>query len=134
MSGLNASNASLNAHDARWEKQFAKLVAFQQRFGHCRVLNPWLEDRSLSNWLAAQRHAYWRGTLKPERQERLVAIGFAWRGRFKPQITWEEHLVELVAFKARFGHCNVPWRELEHRRLCNWVTAQRGLQAAGRLS
>ena len=43
--------------------------------------------------------------------------------RQQSEESWQVQYNELVEFKRKFGHCNVPRRE--NRRLGNWVTRQR---------
>lgn len=38
----------------------------------------------------------------------------------RPSKTFDEHFVDLVAFKERYGHCNVPHRFKENPSLGNW--------------
>jgi len=40
-------------------------------------------------------------------------------------VTWDERFSELVAYKGRFGDCNVPQRWLDNQQLANWVAVQR---------
>ena len=49
-------------------------------------------------------------------------------------VRWDQRYGELVAFKAREGHCNVPALYPENPRLGQWVRVQRRVQALGRLS
>lgn len=130
---LNAPNDLPFNQAARWERQFAKLVAFQQRFGHCRVPKRWQEDPSLAIWVDNQRQAFWRNTLKADRQRRLVQIGFNGRGGPHAIVSWENRIAQLVAFKARFGHCNVPCHWPEDPAFGNWVSNQRQFKKQGLL-
>lgn len=38
---------------------------------------------------------------------------------------WDQYYEELKAFKARFGHCNVPRGYKENKKLGRWVDKQR---------
>ena len=40
---------------------------------------------------------------------------------------------ELMEFKERFGHCEVPSTWTENPPLAKWVTVQRALQSVGKL-
>jgi hypothetical protein len=130
---LNVSNGLFPNQAARWERQFARLVAFQQRFGHCRVPKRWPEDPGLAIWVDNQRQAYWRNTLKAERQHRLVQIGFNGRGNPHAVASWEDRFAQLVAFKARFGHCDVHCRWSEDPSFGYWVSTQRRFKKQGLL-
>lgn len=64
----------------RWEHRFAQLLAYKERFGHCRVPNKWPEDISFGHWVHTQRAFKRKGTLAPESIARLDAIDFEWAG------------------------------------------------------
>lgn len=61
------------------------------------------------------------GRLTDDRICRLQKLGFVWSLRDD----WQKHYDELKAYKAQNGHCNVPARYAENRRLGIWVSAQR---------
>ena len=61
---------------ARWEYNFHLLERFVEREGHCRVPSRHVEDgENLGSWLNAQKDAYRRGKLLPDRYEKLKALG-----------------------------------------------------------
>ncbi|MGN7612863.1 helicase associated domain-containing protein, partial [Magnetococcales bacterium HHB-1] len=75
----------LNQLNFEWDKQralvedfFTALTDFKQRFGHCRVPPKWEENSQLGLWTQFQRQAKQRGTLDPERFQRLQALDFEW--------------------------------------------------------
>ena len=49
-------------------------------------------------------------------------------------VSWDERYGQLVAFKAREGHCNVPTSYLEKTQLPIWLNNQRATQRTNRLS
>lgn len=57
-----------------------------------------------------------------ERVSVLDKIGFVWDSHVA---AWEERRNELIAYKNRFGHCNVPSNFPENRKLAIWVKRQR---------
>eukprot|EP00934_Nitzschia_sp_Nitz4_P001966 Nitzschia sp. Nitz4//scaffold107_size73032//27795//30897//NITZ4_005759-RA/size73032-augustus-gene-0.100-mRNA-1//-1//CDS//3329532590//1966//frame0 len=61
------------------------------------------------------------GRLTQDRISRLQNLGFVWSLRDD----WAKHYEELKQFKHMNGHCNVPARFAENRRLGIWVSAQR---------
>jgi hypothetical protein len=115
--------------DAQWEEQFEALIAYEAKHGHCNVPT----GSQLGNWVGTQRGAYkgqGSAKLSAERIKRLDEIGFDWDRR---ATQWEDGFAELVAYKAKHGHCNVP----TGAQLGNWVHAQRRArkgQGTGRLS
>lgn len=68
----------------RWEKRFAQLLAYRERFGHCRVPQKWKDDVPLGRWVEVQRQFKRKGRLSPERIQRLDAIGFQWAAPRSP--------------------------------------------------
>ena len=64
--------------DARWERRFGQLLAFRERFAHCRVSSKWKEDVPFGQWVREQRTLKKKGILKAERLRRLDEIGFQW--------------------------------------------------------
>jgi len=59
-----------------------------------------------------------------ERAEALDNIGFNWK--INPEFlrddkAWQRRYHELKDFKARTGHCWVPWRYNENKALGVWV-------------
>ena len=48
--------------------------------------------------------------------------------------SWDTYFGKLVAFKERFGHCNVETLREKDLSLARWVTAQRTRRAKGALS
>lgn len=61
------------------------------------------------------------GRLTHDRIQRLEELGFVWSLRDD----WYKHYEELKAFKREHGHCNVPARYQNNRRLGIFVSAQR---------
>ena len=122
---------------ARWEERFAQLLAFRERFGHCRVPMRWAEDTCFAHWMHNLRVFRNRGTLNDERIARLEAIGFEWKG---PQFRcptfdahWESMFAQLVAFHAQHGHTEVPPGSMAATGLGKWVQRQRHAVKRGEL-
>mgnify|MGYP001592065932 CR=1 FL=1 len=114
---------------ATWEERFSGLVQFKSKTGHCNVPRNWPENPSLSHWVTTQRQNRKRGTLNEERLRRLNDIGFAWNIR---ESGWEQRFAELVEFKTKTGHCNVPLNWPENPSLGLWVTTQRQVRSGHR--
>jgi uncharacterized protein YebE (UPF0316 family) len=106
----------------QWEEGFGYLHCFHQREGHCCVPNKHNEDGyPLGRWVGTQRVT--KGTMLPERRQRLEALGFVW-DPFAVQ--WEEGFGYLQSFHQREGHCRVPKRHREQNyQLGEWVAKQR---------
>ncbi len=106
-----------------WETNYQKLLVFKQKFGHCEVPKNF-EDKRFARWVGGQRKLNNRKKLKPERKEKLEAIGFPWRLR-APTQSWEEHYQNLVSFKQKYGHCQVSSEDETTKTLGRWVGTQR---------
>jgi hypothetical protein len=107
---------------ARWEIAFSALVKFKDRNGHCRVPQGHLEgDINLGRWVSLQRSHI--DQMSAERKKRLDEVGFVWNPY---GVDWENGFAALVTFKARKGHCNVPYLYTENDfKLGAWVSQQR---------
>ncbi|MCH8243595.1 MAG: helicase associated domain-containing protein, partial [Planctomycetes bacterium] len=58
-----------------------------------------------------------------ERIARLDAIGFDWRTGSDQK--WDAKFDDLVAYKHKFGHCDVPYSFKDDPALGHWVYDQR---------
>ena len=88
--------------EINWNFRFMQLKDYKKRFGNCEVPQNWPENKQLGRWVIRQRTYKWR--LIPERVDALNSIGFSWNTLDK---NWEANFKELVAFKEKFGHCDV---------------------------
>ena len=103
-------------HDA-WEQRFRELQEFQKRHGHCRVYS---NSGKLGVWVSGIRQR--KEKLSQKRLHRLNQLGFDW----DPVDTfWNNQYENLLEFKRRFGHVNVPKGWKENTRLSEWVALQR---------
>ena len=64
--------------EERWEKMFTALAKYKKAHGNCDVPGSWPENPELSSWVVMQRTINRKGILRPERKERLEALGFRW--------------------------------------------------------
>ena len=100
-----------------FDERFKDPMAFKAKFGHCNV--PQTNSRnnkhySLGIWCSDIRCAH--KTIKeggipiPKLSEanmkRLENTGFEWK--LSKKVPFEERFKDLMAFKAEYGHCNVP--------------------------
>ena len=103
-----------------WERMFSELENFKCREGHCNVGVGNKETSNLAAWVRSQRAR--KGKLEPTRVSRLNALGFIWTPY---EVAWEEMFLELVSFRNREGHCNVPYNYEGNHSLFLWVRRQR---------
>jgi hypothetical protein len=106
-----------------WEQRFQELVGFKKINGHVNVPQ---RHGPLGKWVSHQRTQYHRlqegrqSLMTNERREKLDIIGFDFCGRTGPP--WDQRFQELLDFKKKHGHTNVP---TSSRPLRNWVVTQR---------
>jgi hypothetical protein len=120
--------------DQSWEAHLAELADYRKLYGHCRVPARCLENPVLANWVQFQRFSRKRGKLSAKRLDRLNALGFVWEPRNDPSMEWDHRFAQLVAFRRRFGHCQVPYPWPRLPALGVWVKSLREQQQAGTLS
>lgn len=119
-----------NTNESAWEKMYATLIQFKKDMGHCNV-PPKYKNRQLGSWVAHQREAFRQNALSNQRVKRLEELGFI----FDPlNALWDEIYNELVEYKNKNGHCNVPKEYPDNPRLGAWVSKQRLQQSKGKLS
>jgi hypothetical protein len=111
--------------ESRWNGRYAELCAFKDRHGHCRVPQQWRSNPQLGHWVAVLRKQ--RNRLGAKRKWLLDKIGFDWDPF---ETVWENRFRELIDFKRRFGHCNVPHRWKESPALASWVRTLRNNQTS----
>ena len=107
---------------ASWESMYERLLEFKKNNGYCNVPDRWPDDPQLGKWVGKQRTKRNNGLLSNERIERLDEIGFIWDVL---SANWEEMFEDLLEFKKKNGHCNVPSRWSENPKLSRWVSTQR---------
>jgi hypothetical protein len=120
-----------------FDDRFKDLMAFKAEFGHCNVPQTQSNNNkhsSLGQWCSHMRTSYKAikdgGTPKhcykfsKADMKRLENAGFEW----KLLKTFDDRFKDLVAFKGKFGHCNVPQTKSNmntHYSLGNWCSNMR---------
>ena len=100
-----------------FEERLAELAAFKAKYGHYNVPSPnsrSSEYKSLRMWINNIRSSYKkmqegktsRGLLSQDQIRRLEALGFSLNRNTNS--TFEKWLVQLAAFKAKYGNCKAP--------------------------
>ncbi|MDB4634110.1 Helicase associated domain protein [Rubripirellula sp.] len=118
-----------NSVDHAWESRFSELVAYKEKYGTCYIPKKCNENPILTTWVSNLIKN--RNKLPRDQIDRLDTIGFVWN---RLDMIWEEKFNELVAYKAKFGDCIVPNRHQENPDLGRWVTTQRQMKLARKLS
>ncbi|HEY6167657.1 MAG TPA: helicase associated domain-containing protein, partial [Verrucomicrobiae bacterium] len=82
------------------------------------------------------RHLHRSGRLREDRLRRLEGLGWEPRARAlrARSESWETRFAQLVAFKERHGHCQIPIRWPENPALGVWLSNQRQTAVQGKLS
>lgn len=115
--------------DLRWNRRFAELRAHWKKHGR----NSPLGDGALGGWATRQRSRRRAGRLSKARIRRLDSIGFTWTRRADPKpVKWRERMARLRAFRAKHGHCRVPFAHQDHE-LVRLVFYSRNLRRQDRL-
>jgi len=95
----------------RFNRNFKALLEYKHKFGHCNVTRrTHCEFNTLAIWVQNQRTAYKNPSphrnLTDEKIRRMEEIGFKWSMRQ----SLDERFEELMQFKQKYGHCEVPQR------------------------
>lgn len=109
------------SNQKRWEKMFEKLKAFQQEYHHVMVPSTY-EDAFLAKWVIYQRKNH--DQLSVDQKERLESLGFVFDMQQHKALSWEYRYQQLLLFKKKHGHTNVPKHD-KNKRLYDWVRTQR---------
>jgi hypothetical protein len=113
-----------NIREYMWEENYEQLLEYYYTHGHVNV--PARHPGGLGRWVYKQRkeyHARQRGEptrLTTDRMVRLSALGMIWN---IPAASWDESYQQLVEFKEKHGHTNVPTDAKDP--LAVWVHIQR---------
>ena len=116
---------------AKFDERFDELREFKNKFGHCDVPIRYSENPALGQWVSTSRYAYnqiQKGTkpstdLSNERIAAMENLGFKWTTNARA--AFDRHFDELVEFKIKFGHCEVPKRNAEYPALGQWCCDMR---------
>ena len=112
----------------KWYKRFEELRSFRKESGHSNIPTRWSQNPALAQWVKRQRYQYKlkmegkHSTMTEDRQKLLEGLDFVWDSHSN---FWEDRLIELEAFREKYGHCNIPTRFPENPRLAIWAKVQR---------
>eukprot|EP00979_Chaetoceros_neogracilis_P015358 scaffold5756_cov238-Chaetoceros_neogracile.AAC.1 len=130
--GFAFTDTKFAINNEKWNKCFMELVEYTQKNGHCNFPTT---NGSLGSWINRQRALFISKKLKADRYEKLVGIGFAFENaRFETKFgreQWNKCFMELVKYKQKNGHCNVPTKK--NGSLGNWVSTQRAFFTSKKL-
>jgi hypothetical protein len=120
---------SLRKVGSGFDKNFNDLMSFKAKYGHCKVSQRG-EDASLGQWCNIVRGSYKkmqnnqkpRTKLSDEQIQRLNDAGFKWS--LKVGLNFDERFNDLMSFKAKCGHCDVPCTG-DNASLGHWCSEKR---------
>lgn len=120
-----------------WNEKFFQLKNWKKNYGHTRVPCSG-RSKELSKWVRRQqglfRHLNEKKSKKVRtsrdneeslvktRMKRLQSINFEWN---EYQSNFDEGYAQLVKFKAKFGHVNVPNYYEDDPHLSHWIKTMR---------
>jgi len=110
----------------QWKTRYHELVEFHSIHNHC-IVEP-KDDKTLSHWVKRQRYQMKQkqdgkhSTLTDERQDLLQKLGFVWDSH---DAAWEYRFNDLILYRAKYGHTNVPTQCSENPSLGIWAKGQR---------
>ncbi|KAL3923145.1 MAG: hypothetical protein SGILL_001825 [Bacillariaceae sp.] len=129
MDGIEGSEARFRAHQTDiWVDKYEDLVQYKTKNGHCLVPNSYPPNPSLAEWVKRQRYQYKlrvagkHSSMTDDRVAALEKLEFCWNSH---DANWEDKFAELVDYKRRFGHTNVPSTSQDFPKLAVWVKRQR---------
>lgn len=117
--------------EEQWHMRYLELIEYKKEHGHCNIPRNYEENEQLATWVAKQRSQYKlmqqgkESHINARRVEALDKIGFDWSPAFYMLDLWQQRFDELLKFKAKHGHCNVPQKYEQNRKLAIWVNTQR---------
>jgi hypothetical protein len=107
----------------KWDQNFVAVQAFHNKHKRDPVQRAAGEEGVLAAWVSAQRHAFKKSTLSPERIKRLEGIpGWSWGSR---AAIWDRNFAEVQVFFGRHGRWPVNGVAGAEGVLAQWVSAQR---------
>jgi hypothetical protein len=117
-----------SAPKTSFDDRFYDLMAFKAKYGHCDASQTG-DNASLGRWCSALRVSYKKiqnnqkanMKLSDEQIQRLNDAGFKW----SLQGNFDERFHDLMAFKATYGHCDVPFTAGENASLVRWCSEMR---------
>ena len=107
-----------------WDDNFEKILIFKEKYGHTNIPRPGGKKVSpLANWVNNQRKKYISKILSQDKIDKLNSIGFVWNIK---ESLWEENFKELLSFKEKHGHTNIPKLSgKESTTFSHWISSQR---------
>ncbi|MEI8362364.1 MAG: Helicase associated domain protein [Betaproteobacteria bacterium] len=121
-----------SVNDTKWQSRYLELKNYYIQHGDADVPDQSKDYSKLAKWVGSMRTRKKSSKLDDERIRLLDELEFSWKLRDKG--SWEDRLAEVVAFKEKYGHCNIPLNLTEPSKLSKFVNATRVQRNKGLLS
>ena len=121
---LNELDMCWNPYETKWINGFSHAEEYFARHGDLQAPHSYKskDGYALGVWLDHQREAYQNGKLRPERVEKLNALGFIWE---KPD-PWEQRYALASAYYQEHGNLLIPPKyKADGIWLAKWLNEQR---------
>jgi len=130
-SGADQPNSLRKSFESIWEQRYRELFCFWKLNGHCNVPQRYDQNKSLGKWVHKQRQELKKlkdgkdSPMTKVRVEALCRLGFQANTNNRAEALWHKRYAELIQFRMKYGHCNVPQKFPENFSLGKWVHRQR---------
>lgn len=118
--------------DAKWHEMYEQLKHYHAEHGNSDVPYEHEGVQQLAKWVSNQRQQRKKNALTDEQVGLLDDVEFTWKHRDRG--VWEDRLAEVVEFKAKHGHCDIPMSLAEPPKLAAFVSKSRSMRTNGTLS
>jgi hypothetical protein len=129
---LNELGVVWDVRDAKWRAMYEQLRQYYTEHGNSDVPHRSKDNPLLAAWIDYQRERKDKNALTVEQVGLLDEIGFTWKRRDRG--SWEDRLAEVIAFKEKHGHCNIPLSITDPPKLGAFINAMRFQRNKGTLS
>jgi hypothetical protein len=107
-----------------WEDRMARLRRFVREHGHAQVARS-CPDKKLYSFVQTVRKHRRRGTLRPDRERELKAVGFSFNPGSEVTPAWMRQYEALRRYHQKHGDCQVPRNYPENQSLAEFVAQQK---------
>jgi hypothetical protein len=127
---LKDINFDFENRNTTWDAMYRQLAEFVQVNGHG-YLSSNQGHQALKEWLIRQIQN--KRFLSQDQSQRLDSLRIDWNLPFSRDQKWEQMYLRLKDFQLTFGHCRVPQKWINDKRLANWITVNRRMYAQNKL-
>lgn len=108
--------------DTAWQEAFELYKSFKAEFGRDPSYSEIYRGATIGIWASSQKRAFRNGTIRENRKQNLLAVGFA----FTPHETaWQETFELYKTFKSEFGREPKSMEIFCGSNLGKWVRSQK---------